>query len=55
MEDILIAITDTEQNKDKIMERKEDILRGLWDNIKCMNLHIIWVPERKERKNQRNI
>ena len=32
------------------MERTEDNLRDLWDNIKCTNIQIIWVPEEEEKK-----
>ena len=32
------------------MKRNEDSLRDLWDNIKCINIHIIGVPEGEERK-----
>ena len=31
------------------MKRNEDSLRDIWGNIKCNNIHIIWVPEREER------
>ena len=33
------------------MERIEDNLRDLWDNIKCTNIRIIGVPEEEEKKN----
>ena len=40
-----------EQNKEKRRNRNEDNLRDLWDNIKCINIHIIGVPkEKRERK-----
>ena len=32
------------------MERNEDSLRDLWDNIKCNNIRIIGVPEEDEKK-----
>ena len=32
------------------MKRIEDSLRDLWDNIKCTNIQIIWVPEEEEKK-----
>ena len=34
------------------MKRNEDGLRDLWDNIKCMNIHIRGAPEREERQNK---
>ena len=32
------------------MERNEDSLRDLWDNIKCNNIRIIGVPEGEKRE-----
>ena len=32
------------------MKRIEDILRDLWDNIKCANIRIIGVPQEEEKK-----
>ena len=32
------------------MNRNEDSLRDLWDNIKYNNIHIIGVPEGEERE-----
>ena len=32
------------------MKRIEDSLRDLWDNIKCINVQILGVPEEEEKK-----
>ena len=53
LEDRMVAITAAEQNKEKSMERNEDSLRDLWDNIKHTNIWIIGVPE--EEKGLKNI
>ena len=37
----------TEQRKEN--ETKEDSLRDVWDNIKCINLNVIGVQEGEER------
>ena len=50
LEDRMVEITATEQNKGKRMKRNEDSLRDLWDNIKHTNIHIIGVPEGEERE-----
>ena len=46
----MVEITATEQNIEKRMERNEDSLRDLWDNIKCNNRCIIGIPEGEERE-----
>ena len=46
----MVEITSEEQNKVKRMERTEDNLRDLWDNIKCTKIWIIGVPEKEEKK-----
>ena len=46
----MVEITSEEQNKAKRMKRPEDSLRDLKDNIKCMNIRIIGVPEEEEKK-----
>ena len=50
LEDKIVEITTTEQNKQKRMKRIEDSLGDLWNNIKCTNIQIIWVPEEEEKK-----
>ena len=45
-----MEITAKEQNKEKRMKRIEDNLRDLWDNTKCTNIQITWVPEEEEKK-----
>ena len=50
LEDRMVEITATEENREKRMKRNEDNLRDLWDNIKCTNIHIIGVPEGEERQ-----
>ena len=51
----MVEITSEEQNKVKRMERTEDNLRDLWDNIKCTNIQIIGVPEEEEKKGYKKI
>ena len=48
---IKVEITATEQNIEKGKKRNEDSLRDPWNNIKHTNIHIIGVPEGKEREN----
>ena len=50
LEDRMVEFTAKEQKKDKRMNRNEDSLRDLWDNIKHYNIHIIGVPEGEERE-----
>ena len=50
MEDKNGEITAAEQNKEKRMKRIEDSIRDLWDNIKCINIQLIGVPEEEEEK-----
>ena len=45
-----MEITDVEKNKEKNMKRNEECLRELWDTLKCINIHIIGVPEGKDRE-----
>ena len=46
----MVEITATEWNIEKRMERNEDSLRDLWDNIKCTNIRTIGFPEGEEKE-----
>ena len=46
LENRMVEITASEQN----IEKNEDSLRDLWDNIKHTNIHIIGIPEEEERE-----
>ena len=48
-----MEITDAEQKREKRLKSNEESLRELWNNIKCTDIHIIGVPEGKERKGQK--
>ena len=50
-----MEITDAEQKREKRLKRNDDSLRELWDNVKCTNIHITWVPEGEERKGTEKI
>ena len=50
LEDKMMEITFEEKNKVKRMKRTVDSLRGLWDNIKCINIWITGVPKEEEKK-----
>ena len=50
LEDKVVEITTTEQNKERRMKRIEDSLRDFQDNIKCTNILIIGVPEEEKKK-----
>ena len=55
LEDKRVEIVTEEQNKEKGMKRTEDSLRDLWNNIKCTNIRIIWVPEEEKKKGTEKI
>ena len=52
MKNRLVEITDVEQKREKRLERNEDSLRELWDNIKHTNIRIIRVPEGEKREKE---
>ena len=45
----MMEITGAKHNIEKAMKRYENRLRDLWDNIKCINICVIGVPEGEER------
>ena len=46
----MVEITAEEQNKGKGMERIEESLRDLWDNIKHTNIRVMGVPEEEKKE-----
>ena len=38
------------KQRKKRIKRNEDNLRDLWDNVKCLNMRIIGVPEEEDKK-----
>ena len=52
LEDKMVKITAKEQNKVKRMQRTEDSLRDLCNNIKCTNIQIIGFTEEEEKKKE---
>ena len=49
VEDRLVEIRDVEQIKEKRLKRNEGSLREFWDNVKCINIRTVGVPEGEER------
>ena len=46
----MVEINEAERKKEKRIERNEDNLRDLWDNVKHPNIRIIGVPEKRRQK-----
>ena len=38
------------KQRGKRIQRNEDNLRDLWDNVKCSNIRIIGIPEEEDKK-----
>ena len=43
------------KQKKKVIKRKEDNLRDIWDNVKQPNIRIIGVPEEDKKKDHEKI
>ena len=39
-----------EQNEETRIQKNEERLRNIWDNLKCSNIQIIGVPEEEEEE-----
>ena len=50
-----MEITDAEQKREKRLKTNEESLRELWDNVKCTNIHVIWVQKEKREKGTEKI
>ena len=46
----MVQTTAEEQNQGKRMKRIEDSLRDFWNNIKCINIQVIGIPEEGKTK-----
>ena len=46
----MVEINVAERKKEKRMKRNQDNLRDLLDNVKCPNIRIIGVPEKRRQK-----
>ena len=42
----------SEQNEETRIQKNEERLRNLWDNLKCSNIWIIGAPEREEQQQE---
>ena len=45
----MVEINEAERKKEKRIKRNEDNLRDFWDNVKCLNIRIIGVPEEEDK------
>ena len=52
VQDKMVEINEAERKKEKRIKRNEDKLRDLWDNVKCPNIRIIGVPEKRRQKDR---
>jgi len=48
-----VEISEAERKKEKRMKR--NVLRDLWDNVKCPNIRILGVPEEDKKKRHEKI
>ena len=55
VEDRIVEMNESERKKEKWINKNEDNLRDLWDNVKCPNILIIGVPEGDEKKDYEKI
>ena len=53
VENRMVEINESERKKEKRIKRNEDHLRDHWENVKCLNIQIIGVPEEEDRKAMR--
>lgn len=53
LEDRSMEIIISEEHRKKIKVKKQQNLRNLLDNIKHTNLHLMSIPEEKEKKEQK--
>ena len=50
VDDRMVEINESERRKEKQIKRNEDNLRYLWNNVKHLNIRIIGVPGKDDKK-----
>ena len=50
VDDTMVEINKTEREKKKRIQRNEDNLRDLWDNVKFPNIQIVGVPQKEDHE-----
>ena len=50
LEDREVELNHAEQKKKKELKKNEDSLKDFWNNIKYINIWIVWVPEQQEKE-----
>ena len=55
VEDKMVEINEAERKKEKRINRNEDNLRDLWDNVKRPNIRITGVPEKDKKKGHEKV
>ena len=55
VEDKMVEINEAGRKKEKRIERNEDNLRDLWDNVKRLNIRITGIPEEDKKTGHEKI
>ena len=55
LEDKAEKNTQNEQEKEKRPRKNDEGLREMQDNMKCNNIHIVWIPKGEEKQGIENL